>query len=154
MVDVAAAQRVEQVAAQLAHHLAQAVQIGRQLHRQLLRRGQGPAGDDRQRAARLGILLLRVVDEAGMVDVRMIAQPLLRLGEQVAGAVDQLLGLVELLAMDGADGVGRAAKRLPAEGERLLSRLMLVDEDGAYALHDRLELLADVAHCSYFVQSL
>ncbi len=50
--------------------------------------------------------------------------------------LDERSGLAELLAVDGADGVGGVAERLPAEGEGPLARPMLIGEDGAHAFHD------------------
>src|SRR3972149_4713564 len=72
--DVALTQGVQEVAPQLAHRLTQAVHVSRGHHAEVLRPGQRTPGDEGQRRGRFGVLLLRVVDEAGVEDVAVLRE--------------------------------------------------------------------------------
>jgi hypothetical protein len=70
----------------------------------------------------------------------MASERRLGLGEGGAGLVDELLGPVELVAVDGPDGVGARPDRPPGGGERDLPGRVLRVEDGASLGGDRREL--------------
>jgi hypothetical protein len=69
---VSSTQQVQDRAAALSDRLRHPVEVGGRLHVEIVGPGQAGSRDNRLGYAGLGEFLLRVMDEAGEVDVRMI----------------------------------------------------------------------------------
>ena len=128
--------------------IAEAVEIGRKLDVDVLRARQRVAagGDHGEGDLRFRVLLLGVMDKAGVEDVRVVAQGVRGLAQEEAGLVDEALGFVELTAVDGADRVGGVTKGLAAAAEGRLAGAVLGGERLSGALGDGLDLRDDAAH--------
>ena len=119
---------VEDVAAQLARALGEAVEEGGRLHADVRGQGQLRAGDECEDDAGLGKLLLRVLGVAGEVEVGMAFEHLPRFLHERAGVGDETPRLFELVAMDGADGVGGRPYHLARDFDGPLAELVLLPE--------------------------
>lgn len=118
---LAGAQAVEQVAAQLRGRLGKAVQPGRQRHAHVGGAGQRPAVDESSRQDRLGVLLLGVVQETGEGDRRVGTDGRLGFGERGRGVAAQAPRLAGLVAVDGPDRQAGVADRAAAGGQAALA---------------------------------
>src|SRR5689334_11601359 len=107
MLDLAFAERIKQMAAQLADHLRHAVQIGGKLNIEVL-----GAGDllvfgvhNGQRQARLRVFLLGIVDETREKYVPVLVQGRLCLGQKGARTIDEASSGLVLAAMHRPDTI-------------------------------------------------
>ncbi len=105
-VELADTHAVQHVAAQFPARLAQPIEIRRPLDPQLVRRGQRLALNQRAGEGGLGVLLLRVGDEAGVEDVEMLPQVNRHITEQAASLGNLAICLLEFVAVRCADGIG------------------------------------------------
>ena len=91
-------------------------------------------------------------DEAGVEDRGEVLQRCRRLADGRAALRQQLLGAIELAAMDGADTVGGMADRATAERQRMLARRVRVGEARAQVGDELIQLVRQrplVAHTSF-----
>src|SRR5579883_1035601 len=97
--DVAPAQLVKQVAAQLAHRCSQAVEVGGPANAKLFRAGQRLMLDKGAEGAGLGKFFLCVLYEASKVDILMVAQVNRHFLEQVCRLRQQVSRRLEVLSV-------------------------------------------------------
>src|SRR5439155_5337621 len=120
--ELAPPEQVEDGPAPLPDGLGHPVQVGGQPHLELV-----GAGEVRPAAQRLGqpglrVLLLRVLEEPGEMDVRVRSgHGIPPAGQRPARLLHQAVRLVELAAMEGPNGVGRAPDGAAGRGQRRLS---------------------------------
>jgi len=81
------------------------------------------------------------VDEAGVEDVGVAGQGLGRLLQQTLGLGQQALGGGEIRPMNGANGVGRMAQRVAAEGQAPFASGVLGIQVDAHVLPDGVQAL-------------
>ena len=84
-------------------------------------RGQRLAGHERAGDVGLGVLLLGVLEVAGEPHVGVVGDRVEARRERGAGFPDQLVGAIELAAVDRADRVRARADRAPGGRQRLLA---------------------------------
>jgi hypothetical protein len=136
---VIVADAVEGVAAELADGLAECVEVGGVAHAEVVGIGEGLIADEGVGLVSLGVLLLGVVDEAGVVHVGVVEEDVVNLAEQDVAILHECEGVVVLAAMDGADGVGAVADDGARASEALLSGAIFGIEVAPDLLADGLE---------------
>jgi hypothetical protein len=141
-VELAGAQEVEQVPAQLAGGFADAAQPRCRVDGEVVAGRQRVAGNQRGGDARLDELLLGVVQEPGVGDAGVIAQRFLRLSERPLGVRRELGCGGVVVAVHGPDARARRPDHLPAGRQRDLSSAVGVAEGGADGVDVRRELAA------------
>jgi hypothetical protein len=100
---------IEYIAAQLADGLTQAVQVGCPVDIEFGGKWDGAILCDSREGGSLGVLLLRVLHEAGVENVMVAAQIFGHLGKQRRRLRKQTARRVELSTMGGANAVGAGA---------------------------------------------
>jgi hypothetical protein len=129
------------VAPQLACRFGQPVQPSRRTDTKRVGAGKVGSCDKRKHQAGFGEFLLGVVQEARVGDGRVWREGLLRFGDRLTRLGCARSGVVELLAVDGADRAARSADRATARGKRYLPSGVRVAEVGANGLRQSRELL-------------
>src|SRR5207302_6684839 len=134
LLELAAPEAVEHLAAQLTRGLRHAVQVRGGLDAQLLGARDRLAGHERQREVRLGELLLGVVEAAAVADVVVAVYGGVGLGEERGRLRDQLARGEKLAPVDGPDRRRAGSNRAPGRVVRDLAGAVLLLEDGAGAV--------------------
>ena len=89
----------------------------------------------------LGVLLVGIVHEAGVANIRVVLQRLLHLAKEAGALLHQGNGLFVLAPVDRANGVGAVADDGARSGEALLARGVLSVEVLPYFITDGFQLL-------------